>query len=289
MEQFSALRMFVAVADANSFSGAAEALDVSISVVSRQISALEAELGVGLLKRTTRTVELTEAGATYLARIRNLLADLENTNKSLKGPSSGAVGSIRIAAPAIIGSPLIAPAIADFASGQPQVSFQFDILDRGVDPQEEGYDLVVEIRERSEDGAKSLAPIEVGLFASPAYLARHGRPHGPADLGAHQGLLLASQPEWRLRGSELVRPRAYFQSNRYEALKTMCVAGHGIALLPGFLVGPEITSNDLVQLLEGFEPKPFDLMARHPSMRAPTMQTQMFLRFLEARFRRLRL
>ncbi len=290
MEQFSALRMFIAVADAGSFSGAAEMLDVSISVASRQISALEAELGVGLLKRTTRTVQLTEAGASYLARIRNLLAELENTNRSLKVPASGAAGPLRVAAPSVVGLPLVAPAIADFTSGQPQISFQFDILDRAVDPQEEGYDLAIALGEQAvEGGAKSLAQIEVGLFASPAYLAIFGRPRGPADLSGHRGLLLTNQPDWKLRSSEHFQPKPHFWSNRLDVLKTMCVAGHGIALLPNFLVQAEFAGNGLVQLLDGFEPKPLSLMAVHSPTRTPTAQAQMFLGFLNTRFRRLRL
>jgi DNA-binding transcriptional LysR family regulator len=290
MEQFSALRMFIAVADAGSFSGAAEMLDISISVASRQISALEAELGVGLLKRTTRTVELTEAGASYLARIRNLLTELENTNRSLKAPASGAAGPLRVAAPSVVGLPLVAPAIADFTSGQPQISFQFDILDRAVDPQEEGYDLAIALGEQGdEDGVKSLARIEVGLFASPAYLATFGRPRGPADLSAHRGLLLTNQPDWKLRSSEHFQPKPHFWSNRLEVLKTMCVAGHGIALLPHFLVRTELERNDVAQLLDGFEPKPLNLMAVHSPTRTPTAQAQMFLGFLNTRFRRLRL
>jgi DNA-binding transcriptional LysR family regulator len=290
MEQFPALRMFIAVADAKSFSGAAEALDVSISVVSRQIAALEAELGVGLLKRTTRTVELTEAGASYLARIRNLLAELENANKSLKAPAAGAAGPLRVAASSVVGLPLVAPAIAEFTAGQPQISFQFDILDRAVDPQEEGYDLAIALGEQAvEGGGKSLAQIEVGLFAAPAYLATFGRPRGPADLSAHRGLFLTSQPDWKLRGSEHFQPRPHFRSNRLDVLKTMCVAGHGIALLPHFLARTELERNDVTQLLDGFEPKPLNLVAVHSPTRTPTAQAQMFLKFLDTRFRRLRL
>lgn len=290
MEQFSALKLLVSVVDSGGFTAAANALGLSTSVVSRQIAALEAELGVGLLKRTTRTVELTEAGASYLARIRNLLAELENANRSLKAPASGAAGPLRVAAASVVGLPLVAPAIADFTSRQPQISFQFDILDRAVDPQEEGYDLAIALEEKvDESGGKSLAQIEVGLFASPAYLATFGRPRGPADLSAHRGLLLTNQPDWKLRSSEHFQPKPHFWSNRLDVLKTMCVAGHGIALLPHFLARTELERNDVTQLLDGFEPKPLNLMAVHSPTRTPTAQAQMFLNFLQTRFRRLRL
>ena len=185
MEQFSALRLFISVVDAGGFSAAGEALGVSTSVVSRQIAALEAELGVRLLKRSTRTVELTEAGTNYLKRVRRLLFELEDANKSLKAPATAAVGKLRIAAPTAIGLSLIAPSIADFMAANPHVVMHLDLLDRRVDADEEDYDLVLRL---DEEIGNRLAQIEAGLFASPAYIAHHGRPHGPADLGKHLAL-----------------------------------------------------------------------------------------------------
>src|SRR3982751_435888 len=99
MGQFSALRLFVLVADTSSFSASGELLGISTSVVSRQIAALEAELGIRMLKRSTRRVELTEAGSLYLTRVRSLLAELADTNKSLKQPNTPAAGRFRVAAP----------------------------------------------------------------------------------------------------------------------------------------------------------------------------------------------
>jgi DNA-binding transcriptional LysR family regulator len=289
MEQFSALKMFISVVDAGGFSAAGELLGVSTSVISRQIAALEAELGVRLLKRSTRTVDLTEAGAAYLKRVRNLLTELEETNKALKNPNSPAAGRFRIAAPTAIGLSLIAPASADFMAANPQVIIHLDLLDRVIDLQEEDYDLVLRFGDVSEVTGHMLAQIEVGLFSSPAYLAHHGRPHGPADLGNHRALYLASQQKWNLRGNFEERPKMQFCSNRLEALKTLCLAGQGIALLPLFLVRAEIERNELVQLLDGFEPKPSGLVVSTSPLRSETTASRLFQNFLEARFRRLRL
>ena len=131
--------------------------------------------------------------------------------------------------------------------------------------------------------------MEVGLFSSPAYLARHGRPRGPADLGAHRALYLASQQTWNLRGGLSEKPKLQFCSNRLEALKVLCLAGQGIALLPLFLVRGEMEGNELVQLLDGFEPKPTTLVIATSPQRTETNAARLFQQFLESRFKRLRL
>lgn len=290
MEQFSALRLFVSVADTGSFSAAGERLGISTSVVSRGVAALEAELGIRLLKRSTRRVELTEAGSLYLARVRSLLSELEETNKSLKQPNTPAAGRFRMAAPTALGLALIAPAIADFMAAQPTVVIQLDLLDRTIDLLEEDYDMAVRVDEPPESTAhlRILGQIEAGLFSSPAYLARHGRPHGPADLGKHRALYLANQQAWNLRGGLCEKPKLQFCSNRLEALKTLCLAGQGIALLPLFLVRSEIDRNELVQLLDGFEPKPISIVIATSPQRSETNSSRLFQQFLELRFRRLR-
>lgn len=290
MEQFSALRLFISVVDTGSFSAAGELLGISTSVVSRQVAALEAELGIPLLKRSTRRVALTEAGSLYLSRIRSLLTELEDTNRSLKQPNTPAAGRFRIAAPTALGLALIAPVVADFMAAQPNVVIQLDLLDRTIDLLEEDYDMAVRIDETLEStpNLRSLGQMEVGLFSSPAYLAHHGRPRGPTDLGTHRALYLANQQNWNLRGGLSEKPKPQFCSNRLEVLKTLCLAGQGIALLPLFLVRSEIERNELVQLLDGFEPKPLNFVIATSPQRSESNSSRLFQQFLESRFKRLR-
>ena len=289
MEQFSALRLFISVVDTGSFSAAGELLGISTSVVSRQIAALEAELGIRLLKRSTRRVELTDVGSIYLKRVRSLLTELEETNRFVKNPNSTAVGRFRIVTSTAIGLSLIVPAIAEFMAANPGVAVYLDLLDRVIDPQEEDYDLVLQLGDISETTRPMLAQIEVGLFSSPAYLAHHGRPHGPTELGNHRALYLVNQQSWNLRGNFDERPKMQFCANRLDALKALCLAGQGIALLPLFLVRAEIERGDLVQLLDGFEPKPSSLFVAKSPLRSETTVSRLFQSFLEARFKRLRL
>jgi len=289
MEQFSALRLFISVVDTGSFSAAGELLGISTSVVSRQIAALEAELGIRLLERSTRRVELTDAGSIYLKRVRSLLTELEETNRTLKNPNSTAAGRFRIVTSTAVGLSLIVPAIADFMAANSQIAIHLDLLDRVIDPQEEDYDLVLRLGDISETAGNTLAQIELGLFSSPAYLAHHGRPHGPADLGNHRALYLAGQQNWNLRGNFDAKPKMQFCTNRLEALKAVCLSGQGIALLPIFLVRAETERGDLVQLLDGFEPKPSTLVIARSPLRSETMASRHFQNFLESRFKRLRL
>jgi DNA-binding transcriptional LysR family regulator len=174
-------------------------------------------------------------------------------------------------------------------AANPGVAIHLDLLDRVIDPQEEDYDLVLQFGAIPEATGNLLAQIEVGLFCSPAYLAHHGRPHGPADLSNHRALYLASQQNWSLRGNLDERPKMQFCSNRLEPLKVLCLAGQGIALLPLFLVRAEIERGDLVQLLDGFEPKPSSLFVAKSPLRSETTAALLCQSFLESRFKRLRL
>ena len=221
--------------------------------------------------------------------MRSLLVELEDANRSLKAPAQVAKGKLRIATPTATGLSLIAPAIADFMAVQPNLVIHLDLWDRAVDPDEEDYDLVLRMGEILEAAGHSLGQIEVGLFSSPSYVALHGRPHGPGDLGSHRALYLANQQTWSLRGAPDLRVKMLFCANRLEVLKTLCVAGQGIALLPLFLVRAEIERNELVQLLDGFEPKPLCLFVATSPLRSETSASRLFQNFLESRFKRLRL
>jgi len=291
MDRLSALRAFILVAEEGGFSRAAAELGVSKSAASRQISALESELGAALFERTTRRVELMEAGQGYLDRVRLILADLAAADRSVADPQSDLAGPLRIAAPVAFGANRLAAAVAAFMSRHPLIAADVVLADRFVDPGEEGFDMVLRLEEAGgEPDGLRLFPVELGLVASPAYLASHGRPQAPGDLARHPGLCLGErrrQVGWRLRGQAdplAITPR--LTSSHANVIREAALAGLGIALLPVFIVADDIKNGSLLRILDGFDPKPDWLCAHYPAGRMASSKTRLFTDFLVERLNR---
>lgn len=290
MDKLAAIRAFVSVAEEGGFSAAALELGLSKSAASRQIAALEEKLGAQLLKRSTRSVRLTDSGYAYLERCRALLADLEEADRAIAALQNEPKGLLKINAPMSFGVSHAAPAVADFMARYPELQVALILNDRFVDPYDEGFDVTLRIGtlEDSTLAARKLAQIEMGLYASPAYIEKHGRPRGPDDLTSHVALHYgkpASHTEWVLRGAQATVPVRYrLCSNNGDALRVAALAGHGIALIPTFLVREELQRGTLVALLDGFEPKPIDLYAIYPPTRFLAAKVRLFIDFLAERF-----
>src|SRR4029079_11751161 len=206
MDRLAAIRAFVSVAEEGGFSAAAQELGLSKSAASRQIAALEEALGAQLLKRSTRSVRLTDSGYAYLERCRTLLADLDEADQAIAALQKEPKGLLKINAPMSFGVSHAAPAVADFMARYPDLQVALILNDRFVDPYDEGFDVTLRIGtlEDSSLAARKLAQIEMGLYASPAYLEKHGRPRGPDDLKSHAALHYgrpSAQSAWALRGA----------------------------------------------------------------------------------------
>jgi DNA-binding transcriptional LysR family regulator len=259
MDRFFALQSVVAVVDEGGFAAAAKKLGVSPPVITRNIAELEAELKTRLLHRTTRSFRLTENGERYVAHIRRVLADLAEADAGLSGRLGARFETIRVAADSMIGQSMIAPALAAFSAAYPALRAELNLLDRRADLASEGYDIAISLE--SDGSEDPVARIPVVMAASPAYCAKKGRPKSPQDLPLHDGLLVSGRTAWFMRDGSAVSPKLRGCSNRLEVLKSWCLAGMGIAVLPGFLVQGEIDQNELVILLDGFEPKPLAITA----------------------------
>jgi DNA-binding transcriptional LysR family regulator len=202
MDRLAAIEAFVTVAESGSFSLAAERLHASKSVISRQVSALEAELSARLLHRTTRALTLTEAGRSYLERATRILADLAEANASVGQLQAAPRGRLRVNAPVSFGFLHLAPALPDFLDRYGDVAVELTMNDRFVDLVDEGFDVAVRIG-RLEDSslvARKLAPMRRIVAAAPAYLVRRGTPASPDDLTTHECLCysnLGLSQEWR--------------------------------------------------------------------------------------------
>ncbi len=295
MDRLAAIKAFVSVAEEGGFTAAAQELGLSKSAASRQIAALEEALGAQLLKRSTRSVRLTDSGYAYLERCRALLADLEEADRAVAALHNEPKGLLRINAPMSFGVSHAAPAVADFMSRYPDLQVALILNDRFVDPYDEGFDVTLRIGELDDStlAARRLAQIDMGLFASPAYIDEHGRPRGPDDLKSHWALHYGKptgQIEWALRAgvAQSVPIRYRLCSNNGDALRVAAVAGLGVALIPAFLVRDELRSGALVPLLDGFEPRPINLYAIYPPTRFLAAKVRVFIDFLADRFARTR-
>lgn len=290
MSRIEALKAFILVAEEGGFSRAATELGVSKSAASRQISTLETELGALLFHRTTRRVDLTEAGQAYLARIKPILAELDAADRAVAAPQSDLPGPLRIAAPVAFGASRLGAIVAGFMARHPLLVADVVLTDRFVDASEEGFDVVLGLEAAAgETTGLRLLPLETGLFASPEYIADRGRPQAPTDLASHPALCLGArsrQIAWHLRGQTApvkVAPRMV--STHASIIREAALAGLGISLLPAFVVAEDVKAGRLQRLLDGFEPKPDWLCAFYREGRI-TPKSRLFTDFLVERLRR---
>jgi len=293
MDRFEDMRTFVAVVEAGSFTGAAERLSVAKSAVSRRVADLEERLGVQLFRRTTRSLNLTDTGASFHERCVRLLADLEEAELAVSREHGTLRGRLRVAVPMSFGLLHLGPAVTEFAERHPEVSFDLDFNDRQVDLLAEGVDVAVRIAELADSTliARRLAPIRHVVCASPAYLARHGTPATPADLAHHACLVYAHQPDpraWCYQGPDgragSVKVPAALQANNGDFLRAAAAAGLGMILEPSFIVYQAIERGELVPVLTDWRWRALDAYAVYPRTRHLSQRVRAFVDFLAQRF-----
>ena len=293
MDRLAAIEAFVRVAECGSFSKAAERLHSSKSVVSRQVGALEAELGARLLHRTTRALTLTEAGRGYFEQAARILADLAAADASVGQLQAAPRGRLRISAPMSFGFLHLAPAVPDFLERYPDVELDMIMNDRFVDLVDEGFDMAVRIGKLEDSSlvARRLAPSRRVVCAAPDYLARHGAPASPDDLKHHECLCYSNvgpSQEWRFVGPDgrpwPVEVRGRLHANNGDALRAAALRGFGLAVLPTFIVGGDLQSGALVAVLESFVPQDSAVHAVYPHSRHLSPKVRAFVDFLAERF-----
>jgi len=293
MDRLAAIEAFVRVAECGSFSQAAQRLHASKSVVSRQVGALEADLGVRLLHRTTRALTLTEAGRSYFERASRILADLEEANASVGHLQAMPRGRLRVNAPMSFGFLHLAPAVPDFLGRYPDVEVEMTMNDRYVDLVEEGFDVAVRIGNLDDSSlvARRLAPSRRVVCAAPDYLARHGAPASPDDLKHHECLCYSNvglPQAWRFHTADgrpwLVDVNGRLHANNGDALRAAALKGLGCAILPTFIVGGDLQSGALVAVLESFVPQDSAVHAVYPHSRHLSPKVRAFVDFLAERF-----
>ena len=256
------LTTFVDVVRAGSFSGAARRRAMTPSAIVRQIDALEAELGVTLLIRSTRALTLTDAGRRLHERAVPLLDEIADTHAEVSAFDGSVSGTLRIACFPTFGKRYVLPVVADLQCKHPALKVELDLTEQLADPVQERLDVVVRMGALPDSTliATRLAPLTRLLVASPHYLARAGTPESVADLTSHRLLD-------KLHGADLLGWRdilgcpagqaesgtVTFRSDDFEALRAAAMAGLGIALLSSWVVGPDVRTGTLVRLLANHE------------------------------------
>ncbi len=286
------LASFVAVVNAGSFVGAADAIGLSKAAVSRHVADLEAQLGVRLLHRTTRRLSLTDDGQRFLARAAELLADAGELEAEASAGSGEAAGVLRINAPLTFGNLHLAPLWSRFIAENPRVALDITLNDRVVDLVEEGYDVAVRITNlgSSQLVSRRLASTRIVLCASPAYLAAHGAPAHPAELARHQVISYAywtGGDDWRFTGAEgeaRVRVQPRIHTNSGDTCRIAALHGQGVILQPDFLVGDDLRRGDLVELMPDWRSIELGIHALYASRKHLPMKTRRLIDFLVEAF-----
>ncbi|MGB3288878.1 MAG: LysR family transcriptional regulator [Burkholderiaceae bacterium] len=250
---------------AGSYTAAAKRLGVSKGAVSLRIAELEQLSGVALVRRTTRSVRLTEAGQALVDGTRQAFLAIEQNFHSIRDLAQEPRGVVRLTAPVALGRQKIIPLISDFLRDCPDVRIEIELSDHLSSLAQEGFDLAIRHADRIPEThvAWLLRPTRTLLVATPGYLATRGTPKIPEDLAGHNCLYYlrsAAAPAWSFAHvrhpdeRRSVALRGNFCANNSEALRELALAGQGIALLPDFSAQEEVDAGTLVQVLAGWRP-----------------------------------
>jgi DNA-binding transcriptional LysR family regulator len=258
MPSFGDIELFVALARTRSYTEAAKLIGMPTSTLSRRISQFERALGLQLFVRTTRQVSLTETARQYLSRCELILQAARDAQEELLGLAKNPSGVLRISLEADVGSALVAPAVVEFRGRYPGVVVDLDLSPRRVDLVAEGFDLAVRLGSLPNSSliVRQIAALEVGLYASPAYLHKRGEPDKPADLLEHARLHLLHEHdsgEWRLRSGRrravIERAGAIVSANNMTMMRVLLRKGLGIGLMDDVMGGEDVKAGLLRRVL----------------------------------------
>ncbi len=291
MDRLAAMRVFLTVAQQESFAEAARMLRLSPSVATRTVAALEAELGVVLLNRTTRSVRLTERGSIYAERCRQILEDVAGADLAARGEAAEPSGRLHVAASVLFGRLHVLPIVEQVLTHHPGLSVRLVLSDRNVHLAEEGVDIAVRIGRLADSSLKAVRFGEVSrvLVASPSYLATHGPPATPAEL-AHRHVIafegLDFTDEWRFGApGGLVRVEPRLLVNSAEAAVRAAEDGHGITRALSYQVQAGLEAGRLALVLPDYARDRLPVSAVYLPRRAASRNLEAFMTAARAYFR----
>lgn len=296
MDRLQAMQVFTRVVDTNSFTRAAETLDLPRASVTTIIQNLEAFLGTRLMHRTTRRLSLTPDGAAYYERCVRILADVEETEASFQSGNKKPHGKLRIDMPGSIGRLLVIPSLCEFHTRYPDIDLQLGLTDRPVDLLQEGVDCVVRVGALQDS---SLVARRIGLFegvtcAAPDYIERAGMPTSLEDLENHKAVNYFSSRTGRtidwafmVDGKEVeVKMKSIVSVNDADAYVTCGLEGFGLIQPALFMVLPHLRSGQLVEVLPELKPLPMPISAVYPHSRHLSPKVRVFVDWIAELFDR---
>ena len=293
MDRLYLMSVFVAVAEEESFAGAARRLGMSPPAVTRAIAALEDRLGVKLLNRTTRYVRVTDAGERYLDDARRVIAAADEADEAAVGINAEPRGHMTITAPLLFGRMYIMPGIVDYLRTYPDTTVSALFLDRVVNMLEEGVDVGIRIGELSDSSYRALRVGQVRrvICASPAYLKKNGIPQNPQDLKQHLVIVassLSQSVEWRFvdNGEPVavrIKPRLTVSSN--DGAIEAAVQGLGVTRLMSYQVAPLLAAGKLKIVLSEFESPSVPIHIIHREGRHASTKMRAFIDMMAERLR----
>jgi DNA-binding transcriptional LysR family regulator len=290
MELLNDMALFLEVVKAMSFRRAADATGVPNSTLSRRITALEKAIGLRLLHRTTRRIELTEAGQIYYERCRRIVDEARLAHEQLGEMLAQPSGVLRASLPVDFANIFLAPLIAEFARRYPKITFDFDLTPRAVDLVSEPFDVAIRMGEPKDSNlvARLLARLPGSLYASPGYLAAAGEPTHPSELARHECLGFPKSGAWIVHtDTETVEVKVggRYVLNSVGMIRRLATLDQGIILLPAEVVAEDLASGRLRAILPAWEGAPVSVYALTETRLLPA-KTQLFIEFLRERLAR---
>lgn len=282
MDKLRALQTFAAVAESRSFASAARYLNVSAPSITRIVGDLEADLGVKLLHRTTRSVTLTDIGARYLEDAKTLLADMQCADDAARGAHGTPSGTLRVTASTMFGMLYVSPIITQFLDQHEGVSVDAMFLDRVVNIIDEGIDVAVRIGELQDSSlmASRVGSVQLQVCGSPEYFRENGIPQEPADISNHRtiGLSLGNfQGGWAFADGVVVKPQHRLHFNTIPAALEAARSGWGLVRVLSYQIGPDLEAGHLQTVLHDFAPPSIPIHVIHGHGRRAAAKVRSFV------------
>ncbi|PAY08326.1 LysR family transcriptional regulator [Bradyrhizobium sp. UFLA03-84] len=292
MDRIDLFRVFLRVVECASFTRAADTLGLPRSSVSSAVAELEQRVGARLLHRTTRKVSPTHDGAAFYERCLRVVADVEEAETLFRQTAAEPSGRLRVGVPGRIGRLIIAPALPAFLDRYPQIDIDLGVTDRAINLIEDSADCVVRVGPLGDSGliARPLGNLTLINVASAEYLARHGTPQTPDDLGTHWAVNYASPStgrieewEWHEQGAaRTIAMRGRVTVNSAEAYIACCLAGLGLIQIPAYDVKRHLDAGDLVEVMPQHRAMPMPMTLLYPHRQHLSRRLQVFADWLTA-------